>query len=293
MPKQAIEDRKRIANNVVLLRKYHDEDRRDMLIDKGPRKAVNVAYSTLAHYENCERSFTDEVLEQIAKRYDMTVDLIKNSTFTNSFLEKYYANIRLEQLLRVLELLLSMHTSNDIALRNKCFSEAEDCFINAFAPNLTKKTKEEMLKKSRELYYKSFRENNIYAGAANTVCLIFWEYLSLGADKDSIDKAVNEQMKSNETYLKVKNRLVDMSEITENYIKDIQPIFDECQNALGKTVSGRIYAEYYTALKYFFCMINNGRTYQENMEIGYILLEEFSLIGNPLTDRFLNCLKIG
>lgn len=59
-----------------------------MLTDKGPRKAVNVAYSTLAHYEKCERGFNDELLEQIAKRYDMTVDLIKNSTF------------RLEQLLR-------------------------------------------------------------------------------------------------------------------------------------------------------------------------------------------------
>ena len=144
---------------------------------------------------------------------------------------------------------------------------------------------ETMVNTARKLYYSAFIEDGILAGAANTLMMLFIEYGSTNMIPDIFSKLRMGDITNGELYIQMRCLFSPLSPQKRKFIESIQAIFDECIVALGCNDQGRVFAEYYTALKYLLCMIDNGRDYRENLEIGSVMMKEFSKMGNQFARK--------
>lgn len=277
------DDITRIAKNLKTLREYKHDTR-----EKLACKLEGYSRHTIDAYELRKRNIPQEYITAVAKVYNFPVNMIVEQTLTKELLVSYDSLIDRSDFLKCLDLLFFATATSERAKSNEHFKKAEE-----YRERIESLDFMEMMPNSaRTLYYKSFIEDGILAGAANTLMMIFVEYAQINVFPDVFSKNLADDLTNGELYNLFK-RLVDgLTPAKKKFLQTTQKIFDECLFALGSVNEGRIHAEYYTALKYLLCMIDNEREYRENLEIGIIMMKEFSKIGNPLAKKVVDIFEL-
>lgn len=277
-----IDDTNRVGNNIRVLREHRGDSRENL------GKAINVAYSTVASFENGIRTVNDEHIEKIAKKYGVSFDMIKAQTLTKELLVEYDAQVNNEIANELNKILFVGKVTSPLARKNDNFKQADEYFQRIINLDYM----ETMVRTSRELYYKSFKEDGILAGAANTIMMLLVEFLLIDINTDLTEKLSKGKLTNGEAYLYVKSINQSSSISRIKFINDTKAIFDECIRAISSENEGKVFAEYYIALKYMFCMVDNGRGYRENVEIGRIMMREFANFDNQLAKEVSTILDI-
>ncbi|MBQ7968813.1 MAG: helix-turn-helix transcriptional regulator [Clostridia bacterium] len=266
------EVRSRIANNISILVEHRGGKLKDL------EKVLNVAYSTVAAFANGTRHVSDEHLEKIAKYYKIPFEILKEETLSFEYLREYDAIPNMDEMLKKYELFFQSKVTSQMSKDNKYFQKADELFdrIREFV------CMETMPKTSRELYYKAYKEDGILAGAANTLMMLFIEYTQTSMERESMKKFVNSKLTNGDIYSEYKKINQPLSDARKKFINDTKMIFDECIGVLWSVDEGKYLAEYYLALKYLLCMVDNNRACIENIEIGSLMMLEFMKLGNSL-----------
>lgn len=273
------DDAKRIADNLLTLREHKGDTRKKLA-----HKLDGYSYDTIVAYELQKRNIPQEYVTTIAEVYNIPVSMIMEQNLTKELLVSYDSLIDKSDFLKCFDLFFFAAATSEGARANEHFKKAdtyreriENLDFMGMMPN-----------SARTLYYKSFIEDGILAGAANTLMMIFIEY----AQMNVVPQSTKNDLTNGELYSQFKSLFDDLTPQKKKFIQSIQEIFDECLKALGSIDQGRIYAEYYTALRYLLCMIDNKREYRENLEIGIIMMQEFSKIGNPLAKKVVDIFEL-
>ena len=277
------DDTRRIAENLIVLRKHKCDTREELAC-----KLEGYSRHTIAAYELQKRNIPQEYIATIAEVYNIPVSMIMEQNLTKELLVSYDSLIDKSEFLKCFDLFFFAAASSEGARANEHFKKAD-----TYRERIENLDFMEMMPNSaRTLYYKSFVEDGILAGAANTLMMIFVEYAQTNVLPDLFSQMITGKLTNGKLYVQFRSLFDDLTPRKKKFVQATQEIFDECLIALGSVDQGRIYAEYYTALKYLFCMIDNGRGYRENLEIGIIMMKEFSKIGNPLTKKVLDFFEL-
>lgn len=270
------DDVKRIANNLLTLREHKGDTRKELV-----QKLKVYPYDTIVAYELGKRNVPEDYIEAVAKLYRVSVNMIKEQSLTRDLLVIYDSPMDISEFYEKHDFVFYATATSDAARSNEHFKMAEE-----YRKRIKKlDCMETMPNFARSLYYKSFVEDGILAGAANTIMMLFVEYGQTNVLPDVFSKMKTGDLTNGEFYIQFRSLFSDLTPLKKEFIQTNQEVFDKCLTALGSVDQGRIYAEYYTALKYLLCMIDNGRGYKENLEIGAIMMREFSKIGNPLAKK--------
>ena len=284
-----------IARNVKIIRNFYGDTRRELA------EKSSYPYDTIVAYESEKRDVTDDYIKEIERQYRIPAIIIKNQEIERRMLEGLRDVLDVCKVsdisADILGLLFAFPAVSDAALSNDKFKSAHELYkkIESSVDDLEKATTilPSMPKQARVLYYLSFSQDGIVAGAANTIMMMFFELLSLnGMQRETIEKFVQGSATKGDIYIEIRNMTDRWKAIRKKFIMENSAIFDECISALGSSgVTGMKLAEYYTALKYFYCMLDNGRDLRENMEIGRVMMKEFSHFDNKMATRFIEMLS--
>ena len=284
-----------IARNVKIIRNFYGDTRRELA------EKSSYPYDTIVAYESEKRDVTDDYIKEIERQYRIPAIIIKNQEIERRMLEGLRDVLDVCKVsdisADILGLLFAFPAVSDAALSNDKFKSAHELYkkIESSVDDLEKATTilPSMPKQARVLYYLSFSQDGIVAGAANTIMMMFFEFLSLnGMQRETIEKFVQGSATKGDIYIEIRNMTDRWKAIRKKFIMENSAIFDECISALGSSgVTGMKLAEYYTALKYFYCMLDNGRDLRENMEIGRVMMKEFSHFDNKMATRFIEMLS--
>ena len=278
---------KRIANNLLTLRDHKGDTRKD-LVEKLKSYSIFYSDNTIKAYELCGRPATEEYIEAVAKLYNVSVNMIKEQSITKDLLVEYDSSMNISDFHETYGFLFIATATSQTAMGNDHFKKAEE-----YRERIEKLDfMETMPNAARSLYYKAFVEDGILAGAANTLMMLFFEYSQINVMPEILPKLRSGDLTIGELYIQFRNLFSNVTPPKKKFIQTNQAIFDKCITVLGSVAQGRIYAEYYTALKYWLCMIDNGRDYRENLEIGLIMMNEFSKIGNPLAKKAVDFFEL-
>jgi transcriptional regulator with XRE-family HTH domain len=270
------DDVKRIANNLLTLREHKGDTRKSLV-----EKLGVYPYDTIVSYELGKRNVPEDYIEAVAKLYHVSVNMIKEQRLTKDLLVIYDSSMDISDFYEKHDFWFYATATSEAARANENFKKAEE--YRERIENLD--CMETMPNSARTLYYKAFIEDGILAGAANTIMMLFVEYSQTNMMPDVFSKMKTGDLTNGEFYIQFRSLFSDLTPEKKKFIQTNEAVFDKCLTALGSVDQGRIYAEYYTALKYLLCMIDNGRGYRENLEIGAIMMKEFSTIGNPLAKK--------
>lgn len=277
------EDMQIISKNIRLLRDFWG-DTRPCLAEELTNNNYPVAKDTIKSYENGDRDIPDEYIEAIAKMYNISSRLIKEQTLTLELLESYYAQVNLRNLTQTYDFIFYNAAVTDDSTENEGFIRAITylkALVNFDFENAVSPTE------IRELFYTAFIDEKNLAGASNTLMMLFVEYAQFNFDLTYFQKAVKGGLTNGQLYEKYRDIWTDITPEKKSFIVETQDVFDKCIKALAQN-GARIYAEYYMALKYFLCMIDNGRSYRENLEIGLVMMNELKKIDNKLAIAFID-----
>lgn len=280
------EDNMRIANNVRLIREHWEDDRKTLV------ELLNgvYPYDTIKAYEYGKRPVPDDYISAISNLYGVTVNMIKEQTLTEELLAAYDSKLDIVEFFNEHDFVIFAGAISEAAKENADFQEAEKCLQRIINLNYSIDDPTN----ARKLYFKSFEDTGLLAGAANAIMMLFVEYshLTLAPDIESFEKMLRGYVTNGQFYARFRNIWSNLTEERRHFIKETQEIFDKCINALCKTYDGRIYAEYYMALKYLVCMVDNGREYRENLEIGSIMLQELVKLDNRFARKAVSVFHI-
>ena len=283
MKNDSKEDMQRITGNIRLLRE-HWEDTREVLSEELANNNYPVAVVTIKSYENGQRDIPPEYVEALAKIYNISTRIVMEQELTKELLDSYYAQLNFVSYLKDIDFMFfNAAVTSDSALLNEDFVRANEHFkalVNYDFENMVSPTV------IRELYYKSFVEGDVLAGAANTLMMLFMEYVGLNFDPFSIQKAIKGSLTNGQLYERLVNVWNEITPEKQSFLVETKEVFDRCIKGLAQK-GARTYAEYYMALKYFFCMIDNGRSYRENLEIARVIMTELKNIDNKLVISFI------
>ena len=281
--KYSIEDNARIASNLRLIREYFEDDRKNL-----SKNLEGYSYDTIVAYENGKRSVTDEYIKAISEYYGIPEKLIVEQEITERMLKDFHSRFRPTDYIKLYKCLLSFSATSEAARENDDFLQAEEHrkMILSFEFSL------DTFASARGLYYKAFEETGIAAAAANTLMMLIFEYCQLSVVQDCLVEAISGKISKGELYTYFLSIWTDKTPEKKKFIKDTKDVFNKCIEGLSKSLSGRYYAEYYIALEYFMDMVDNERSYRENLEIGYTMLKEFAKSNNDIARHFLDALNI-
>ena len=288
MKDTAKDEMMRVANNLRILREYNGDSQKNLAEKTGYSCETIRTYECgrrgrrkdrKASFEN--HNISEEYIESVAKQYCFPVNIIKEQQLSKELLESWCSAVKRSELFGLQEIFFCSAITSETALLNAHFKKAEE-YCNRIK---SLDYMEKMPEVAKLHYYESFIEEGIWEGAANTVMMLFVEYAHTNALPNTLPRIINGELTNGELYCQVKSLFCDLVPEKKRFIQSNQALFDKCIKALGCIPQGRIYAEYYTALKYVLCMIDNGRGFRENIEIGAIMMKEFAQIGNPLAKK--------
>lgn len=258
--------------------------------------------SAIENYENGSRTPIRDVLVKIAGHYKITVDELINGNFavidySSIPLDDDKALINItKKILPIISTETSMNDSNfklGYELHTKIYNELEkgiswnDC----------------ELEKCLEVYTVSFEENNIIEAAAN---LLWWMCL-LGSVYFFDDEAFN-------ALGKLSNKKIDKKDFLKNhwlinydinyesrqnkikeklkYVREIDDLFITCTKALKESSEWFNLGDYYLAMKYIYCLVDNNQSDDTNYNIGCQMMLLFASLGNDYAKTFVSCYEI-
>lgn len=277
-----LEDKSIIANNVRLIREHWGDKNRKTFVEL---LGGIYPYDTIKSYEYGDRPIPDDYIEAISNLYGVTVQMIKEQTLTEELLTAYDSVFSMADFMVDHDLFLYTAAFNEAAMANEDFVAADSIYQKILEYDYTL----ENLTVARNLYYKSFIEAGLLPGAANTLMMLCFEYMHITTanTEEDLVKALKGLLTNGQFYAKYRNIWSNLTSERKQFIDETKEMFDKCISALAKTADGRIHAEYFMALKYFICMIDNGRDYRENLELGSVMLQELSQIDNRYASMFI------
>ena len=157
----------RIANNLLVLREHKGDTRKELV-----EKLKIYPYDTIVSYELGKRSVPEDYIDAISKLYRVSVNMIKEQDLTRELLTQYDSPMDISDLREKCEFWFYASATSEAARENEYFKKAEE--YRKRIENLDFMAS--MISSARTLYYRSFVENGVLAGAANTLMMLFLEY---------------------------------------------------------------------------------------------------------------------
>lgn len=281
----------KIAKNIRTLRKGHGESREDLA------EAINVSPSAIGNYETDFRSPDIQKLTAIADHYGFPVDRLISDDFTN--IDFKFTNVTWETATAAMEVQFPLLCSEE-AMQNKNFAEGYRRTLDIWG-----KIKEayatitsEYSYSPLEFYEKAYDENNnIAESIANILWVVFINYALL-PDEHSIKmgEAIIHGKAASPDFVK-EYVLKDSNPISKEnqnnkkaYVADSQEMIVELLKLLKRTQYSDL-ADYYMALRYAICMVDNDYTDELNKTMGVEMLTACASLGNQYAINYFKVVQ--
>ena len=265
----------RIGKNISVLRSYRRETQ-EHLAGK-----IRVCKSYIGHWENGKRLPTAANLEAIADYYGISVEMLTTEKISFQTLDELLNTVSFEKYYDMGVKIFKRFTS-PAGKNNADFCRAEELYHRLFNLN-DETTTITMMKTCRTYYYNSFKNENILAGAANTIMMLLYEYASMDTSNELLVKLANNKASELELGRFYTAWKRNPSKERKKFIHYNEPIYDECLKALRNDPQTLSIAEYYLVLKYFmgFVELRSDFTINDCEKIADVLFSEFYSYDNP------------
>jgi len=280
----------RLATNIKRLRDFYNESTLDLAFAIGLSSP-----NAITNYETGTRIPKRDVIINIAKHYNITIDELLNGEFSSS--QKFGVAIsEIKNHEQVFQAMFPIISSKQ-ALNNPNFRLAYERHKRFFSQMFgrTDGIDVEDINKSVELYELAL-EDHIIEAAANLLCWLFLCGLFYALSVPEISNCENANKEVSIEFI----RSIFLSEVsdetTERNIKikeNIDEFLDEYYIDLYKNIvllkNSAQYSElgdFYLAMCYIFGYVRNSLSSEMNRALGFELLRVFDLVGNEYAEKF-------
>ena len=268
----------RLGENIRFLRKQSGHSQKEL------GDILHVSDKCISHFERGIRRPSEEYLRAIASHYGVSVEMLLMEQITAKTLSDATDIVTHEYVTKAFHKVhIRFHNAN--ATQNINFQRATELHLRYLSGD--EDFMDTMLTSCRDRYYRSFKESNVLAGAANTLMLLIVEYTNLGITEEDLDTIQLDKMTEKELYCWTINIQKKYAKERKAFLESTEDMYDECLMALRNNSSTLSIAEYFLGLRYIFNMVDNPLDYEDNMKIGSVLLLEFSNLGNKYAERYL------
>ena len=277
-----LENNSNLGSNIRTLRKYNKERQKDFA------DILHVTLDTVSKYERSKRTPNEEILDLISTHYNIPLYSLLNDSITYEYLDSRSKAID-KPLLELLAKSIYIETSSPKARTNHTFSNGCDylnCFFESPTSNLF------FIQKSKSLFYESYKESKLIAGAANTLLSIMFEYFkqllpNMYTSSNGKNISIN--------YESFESAAIAIKNGDENkrnaFIQKNEEIYDDCLYALKNNPSTYALADFYLAIKYILGIVNNDNDFDTNSNIGMTMMYEFSNLNNKYAKRLIDTME--
>ncbi len=281
----------KISENIRNLRKAHGETQEEL------SKIIGVVNTTISNYENGTNFPNTEILNLIASHYGITIDDLMNKDYSNV---DYRLTVSRDNILTFFDIFLPVIYSEK-ALENIHFLKGYEYTKNIFSKlkNNSEEIMDSEIRIALEEYELSLIDNEtLIESVANILVLYFIIYSSMPDEHiEKINYAINYGKSNNKDFVK-KYVLKDVNPTSQinlnekkNYIIETQETILSLISMLKQSAEYYELADYYIALRYTLCMVDNVHTDEQNKTFGIELLFTFANMGNKYAFEFLNTIK--
>lgn len=276
------------SKNLKTLRKNYGETQLDLACSIGLEGEASISY-----YENDKRYPNPDTLKKIADHYRVSEDGLVNGIVkeNDSFEKKISIKDMNSVALKVLPLI-----STEEAIKNLHFKKALEYHkkhIDAISRGLEDFDYSEIFEKSFDKYV----DADIPEAYANILWwTTFWQIIGCNIQAaEYMDRFEHRKNYSMQEMLKVAF-LKDFSEdiveesVDYEFLEDLNEVAEEAINKLKQYHEWADLIYFYTAIRYLYCYINNGRSENQNREIGAEMLLAFYDLDNKYAISFINLL---
>lgn len=285
-------DPARLGWNIKCLREAYGETLSDLMNAIGASSTGPISY-----YESGKQIPNRDTLLKIAKHYKVTVNELLYGDFSilNSFsldeLQVCDGFLFLESLLPIVSSTRA-NENTSFLLANKLHTYLFLLMKNgeAFSSNLSEHCVN---------FYKKAESDGIPEATANLLWWLFIEGITiLGITSRLLERNSNAPIESiqlgsfikNYCLWKVEDSEDDKAQIIDeakkSYIREIEPEYIRLLTALNQQPDYMDLAAYYSALRYYFGLVDNELTYEMNTVVGRQMLLSLSKMGNKYASFF-------
>lgn len=262
-----------IGKNISVLRTYRRETQGDLA------SKIRVCKSYIGHWENGKRLPTAANLEAIADYYGISVEMITTQKISFQTLDELLNTVSFEKCYDTGIKILKRFTS-PAGKNNADFCRGEELYHRLFNDETSTIT---TVKTCRMYYYNSFKNENILAGAANTIMMLFHEYFAMDNSSELTSRIISNKASKLEVENWYTSWKRNPSSERKKFIHQNEKIYDECLRALRNDPQTSSIAEYYLILKYLmgFVELTPDFTIIDCEKVANILACEFYKYDNP------------
>lgn len=283
----------KLGLNIKGLRKFYGLTQEEVAL------AVGVSKQAISQYELGESIPERNILLDICKYFRITEDELLNGNYDNmksiTKAPVHDKKYQLEMFDKLLPLVCS-----EVALENKYFKDAYEIHQDLYRALMREGVLDEvLLNKCLDLYDKPF-EDGIVEGIANSLWWILFFGFAISLTSPQLcekGKLLQNNKISFKEFLKEGFlQPVDMDTQSEEYKEfevarveflkenEVQILVKIRQLKLSKEYSDL--GDYYLSFIYLFNLIRNTESPEMNKAVGFEMLNTFSLLGNPYTQKF-------
>ena len=267
-----------LAKNLKTLRKYKGETQHELA------NVLYVTTDTVSKYEKAERMPGEESIQRIAEHYEVPYYKLVSDEITIDYLKKRTEDI--DVVSDASNLSVMDGYTNEKAQKNEVFNEAYGYYKRILESDMPM---DSMISKCKALFYKSFRDSNLTAGAVNTIALIYFDFLYRATPQrimidylsDAPSTLKRLEMHSEAIYNNTQN-------IVKNYLKENGGMLERCLIAIKNDPDTCDIADYFLALKYIYGLSDNDETLETNRKIGMYLLYELYRFKNRYAIKYID-----
>lgn len=263
-----------IGNNIRLLRKHYHVTQQTLA------DLLNYTPSVISMIEKGTRSLPEDLLPVIAERFTIPVKKLLEP-ITPEELSERDLKIGKKQLYSVYGAMYSCYTTTE-AMENPNFSKAVDYYLRITTEGNIIPS---MIHECEMLFLKSFREDGILLGAANTISLILFQFGLIGILTPA------ESREFEDFDVKKAEKLADITvanrgDSAHDFIEKYTETFNECVLALNSNNEYKELAEFFIAKKYLLGMTENAFSTEVNSYIGLAMISELTFLNNSYAKKF-------
>lgn len=280
----------KLGENIHDLRVAYGETLEDLAFGIGLNSP-----SAITNYEKGTRIPKREYLRRIAARYRVTVDELINGDFSKwNFTSLPLGDKKMIQAMN--ETMLPIVYS-DAALEDELFVKGYTMHIEIYKKiNAGNEYKEEEYLSCMEAYDKSLETNSTPESAANKIWWLLFLGFGIGMNEMMVEgiKALKENKIDTVGFLQhywvrdFDDEMINEQNIERKiFLENIDEEFTFLLNLLNQSPVWTSLAEYYSALRYVLCVVNNHKSDDANREIGIEMMCSIANMGNLYAHNFI------
>ena len=286
---------KNVGKNIKALRKAYGETITDLAFSLGLDSV-----STITNWEKGIRIPQRDMLLKIAEHYRITVSELRDSDFSRLDI----VNLSIDDevvLTQVAKKVLPIMYSEDSYKKDCYFKKGYDLHIQLWQDMANGIAIDDRHELVLECYAKSSDENNTPESLANILWwLLFFgigatQYKLMEGYKEISTRKISKEVFLKDYWLKDCSEELDLydenlEEYKNEYLNECEELIIELITELKRTKYVDL-AEYYSALRYIFCLVKNNKRPMENKSFGEDLILELVQTGNKYAIDFLRIIK--